>query len=236
MSTSTLTWRHAFAFSVLALFLHELHELAHTITARLICGAWGARDFNVWHLAAGCSSYVPTAIGPLFSYAVMFLGVLLIVRRTQWIAGVALALAPNPFARLLTAAMGGGDEMVLARVIAESGKTPLLRVAVLIVVGALALPPIVAAWRALGGVQRRMAWFVALLLGPVALTGVLYLVIGNRLLAAGVMTTPAIGGDPLLLFITTVTSALLTLLTFRWLWVSRQAESIDFPGAIAAEG
>jgi hypothetical protein len=50
------------------------------------------------------------------------------------------------------------------------------------------------------------------------------------------MSKPAIGGDPLLLFMTTVASALLTLVTFRWLWFASPEDSIVIPGAIAVEG
>jgi hypothetical protein len=204
----TLNWRALVAFASLALFLHELHELAHTTTGRLICGAWGARDFNVWHLAAGCTSWVPTLIGPLFSYAVMYAGVALTRSERFRILGVALAMAPNPFARIFTAVMGGGDEMVLARVAANSGKTPLLRIVVLVAVTTLALPPIIAAWRSLAGVSRRGWSFAAFLLAPMVLTGVLLFVIGNRMLAAGILATPGIGGDPLLVSLATAVTGL----------------------------
>lgn len=214
---AVLSVRYLFPFVALVLLLHELHELSHTITVRLICGEWGARDFNVWQLPEDCTTYIPTAMGPLFSYAVMAVGLMLMRFPAFRLLGVALALAPNPFARLFTALMGGGDEMVLARVLADSGKTPALRAAVIGVVGALALPPIIAAWRALAGQRRRVLAFTILLIAPMALTGDLYFVIGNRLLAAGVLTTPRIGGDPLLLFMTTVVTALATAMTIHWM-------------------
>lgn len=220
---SPLSWRFLLAFCSLALLLHELHELAHTATARLLCGAWGTRDFNLWRLAEGCTTYVPTAIGPLFSYAVMFAGVALVRSERFRLLGVALALAPNPFARLFTAVMGGGDEMVLARVLAGSGKTPALRVAVIAAVSVLALPPIIAAWRGLERYRRAIA-FPVLLVAPMVLTGVLYFVVGNRLLAAGVLAKPVIGGDPLLIFLTTVATALATGVTVRWLMPPGAAE------------
>jgi hypothetical protein len=222
-----MTGRYLIFFSSLALFLHELHELAHTATGRLICGAWGDRDFNLWRLAAGCTSYVPTAIGPLFSYAVMFAGVVLISSTRYRLLGIALALAPNPFARIFTALMGGGDEMVLARVIAGSGKTPLLRLLVIAVVAALTLPPIIAAWRGLRGTSHRVRWYSTLLLAPMVLTGVLYFVIGNRLLRAGVLVEPRIGGDPLLIFITTVLTGVLAAATLK------PATSLDAPDGIS---
>ena len=225
-----LSWRYLLAFSSLALFLHELHELAHTTTARLICGAWGARDFNVWRLAEGCTTSVPTAMGPLFSYAVMFAGVFLISSDRFRMLGVALALAPNPFARLFTAVMGGGDEMVLARVATGSGKTPLLRVVVIAVVALLALPPIIAAFRALRGERNRGRWYAVLLLAPMVLTGVLYFVIGNRLLAAGVLATPLVGGDPLLLFLTTVVTAVTTIVMWNALSGRGGAELVSSGG------
>src|SRR5687768_3668815 len=43
---SPLQWFTAFSFLLLA--VHELHELAHAVTGRLLCGAWPVRDFNAW--------------------------------------------------------------------------------------------------------------------------------------------------------------------------------------------
>jgi hypothetical protein len=210
--------RRLVAFSALILVIHELHELAHTATGRLLCGGWGGRDFNSWFLPEGCNSWVPTLMGPLFSYLVMLVGALLTRRDAHRPVGLALLFAANPFARLFTAVMGGGDEMVLAR--AWSGiaqKTPMLRAAVLLVVGAICVTFIVIGWRATRGFRRRVLTFITMLLWPMILTGVLLFAIFNPLLKRGVLATPGLGGEPLFVTIVTAASLLMLAVTARWL-------------------
>lgn len=203
------------AFSFLLFSVHEAHELAHAIAGRLICDQWPVRDFNSWHFTGACASWLPTAAGPLFSYALMFAGGMMVLRGSRW-AGVAVILAPNPFARLFTAAMSGGDEMVMAQRIADlPTRTPMLRIAVLAIVGVLCVTAIATAWRGTAGLQRRALWFVAALLWPMVLTGVGLFVIGNGLLRADVLTSPAIGGAPLLVAMVSGISIVLAALTRR---------------------
>ena len=207
------------AFSLLILAVHELHELVHVVTGRLVCGIWAQRDFNAWWFTGDCPSALPTAAGPLFSYAMMFLGAA-IARRpdpARW-AGVALLFAANPFARIFTAIMGGGDEGVIGRRLAGvTQKTPAVHIAVAIVVTAICGTAIVLGWRAMRGVNRRALWFTALLLWPMVLTGTLLFVVGNRLLRAGVLATPLVAGAPLLVMVVTVVVFVLAVLTSRWL-------------------
>lgn len=121
-SAPTLRWLVAAA--MLALAAHELHEIVHTWTGRTLCGAWGTRDFNVWSLAPGCSTWVPTLVGPVFSCALMWVGVALLSSpdvRKRWV-GLATLFAPNPLGRLLPAVLGGGDEGVVARAAASSSR------------------------------------------------------------------------------------------------------------------
>ena len=57
----SLPWAVAF---VALLFVHnELHEIAHTVVGRLICGAWGPRNFNSWRLA--CRKTPEIVLAPL---------------------------------------------------------------------------------------------------------------------------------------------------------------------------
>ena len=46
------TWKSLLAFVALLFFVGEAHELVHTGLGRLLCGCWGARDFNGWSLCA----------------------------------------------------------------------------------------------------------------------------------------------------------------------------------------
>lgn len=207
------------AFSLLLLAIHEAHELAHAVAGRILCGAWPIRDFNAWHLATECPSWWPTAAGPLFSYLLMFIGAALALRNAshRWL-GIAILFAANPFARIFTAAMGGGDEMVVMQRIANvEQRTPLLRAAVLLFVLIICGTAIVAGWRAMRGTPRRALLFPLVLLWPMILTGVALFAIGNGLLKAGVLATPIIAGAPLLVMLVSAIAAALAVITHRWL-------------------
>ena len=205
------------AYSFLLLAVHEAHELAHAITARLVCGVWPVRDFNAWHIPGDCASFLPTAAGPLFSYLLMAIGGAMTLRGNRW-AGVALLFAANPFARIFTAVMGGGDEMVVGQRIAElPNRTGTLRAAVIAFVGIICGAAIAAGWRGMAGMKRRGIWFTAVLLWPMVLTGVGLFVVGNGLLRAGVLALPTVGGAPLLVMLVSAASAALAVITVGWL-------------------
>jgi hypothetical protein len=207
------------AFSFLLLAVHEGHELTHALAGRILCGAWPMRDFNAWRFVGDCSSWWPTAAGPLFSYAVLLLGGLMAARSEtyKW-AGLAILFAANPFARIFTAAMGGGDEMVVAQRLAGAAqRTTSLRVAVLLFVLAICGSALVVAWRSMRGLFARGWWFSLALVWPMALTGVALFVVGNRMLHAGVLRSPQVGGAPLLVVLVSGATVLLTIVTHRWL-------------------
>jgi hypothetical protein len=206
------------AWSFLLLAIHEAHELAHAVAGRLVCGHWPVRDFNAWRFVGECTSYLPTAAGPAFSYALMFIGALLAHRTKHRWAGIALLFAANPFARIFTAIMGGGDEMVVGQYVSQSAtRTLSLRLAVLAFVVAICGSAIVAGWRAMKTVPRKALVFALLLAWPMILTGVALFVVGNGLLNAGVLASPMIGGAPLLVLLVSGAAAVLAALTLRWL-------------------
>ena len=223
-ATNTLTLRWWLAFSLLILAIHEAHELAHVLTGKAVCGTWAARDFNAWWFTGPCESVLPTTAGPIFSYLTMFAGAAIAFRPKppyRW-AGVALLFSANPFARIFTAAMGGGDEMVVGRRIAGVvNRTPAVHALVLIVVAAICGAAIIMGWRTTQGLKRRALCFVGMLLWPMILTGTLLFVIGNRLLRAGILAEPTIAGAPLLVMLVTVVVFALTGLTVRWLSIVR---------------
>ncbi len=214
--------RYLAAFAVLCLVVHEAHELAHTAAGRLVCGGWGPRDFNTWQLPAGCASLLPAAAGPALSYALMLAGAVTLgaarapragaAWATGW--GLALALAPNPFARLLTAAVGGGDEGVLVRAGFGLSRGPGAAAVAFGLVLALTAPALAAAGRAVG--RARPGWFTLLLFTPMVVTGVGLFAGMNRLLAAGVLARPVLGA-PALVHLVTLASAAALALTGRWL-------------------
>ena len=199
------------AYSFLLLAVHEAHELAHAAVGRIICGEWPVRDFNAWHFTRECASWLPTAAGPVFSYALMLIGALMIAKGSRW-TGVAVLFAANPFARIFTAVMGGGDEMVMGQRIADlPSRTPTLRIVVAAIVVALCGAAVVAGWRGMAGLRRRGLWFAIVLLWPMVLTGVALFVVGNRLLRANVLSSPVIAGTPLLVILVSAVSVVIAI-------------------------
>jgi len=211
------TWRWLVATVFLILVAHEGHELIHTGVGRMICGGWGSRDFNVWALAEGCESWVPTLMGPLFSWSLMWTGVMLLRSADEgrrWM-GLTFIFAPNPLGRLLPALFGGGDEGVIARhFLGREG--PWARIAVIVVTFAIILPTLVAAWRALPE-RRRPHWFILLFIGGILVTGPLFFALGNGLLARGVLAERGMMGAPMLVEICTVVSVVGLAATWHWL-------------------
>jgi len=215
------------AFSFLLLAVHEAHELAHAVVGRLVCGEWPVRDFNMWRFTGECVSWWPTAAGPLFSYSLMGIGGLLARGRRAWrTAGIALLFAANPFARIFTVAMGGGDETVVAQRLAGlAERTIALRLVTLLFVLAVCGTAIVVAWRSMRGVTRGALWFVGALLWPMVLTGVGLFVVGNGMLRRGWLATPVIAGAPLLVVAVSAAAVVLTAITLGWLRVEPQLSS-----------
>ena len=206
------------AYSFLLLAIHEAHELAHAVTGKLVCNEWPVRDFNAWHFTGPCTSWLPTAAGPVFSYALILLGAVMARRPAPRWAGIALLFAANPFARIFTAVMGGGDEMVVGQRLAGlATRTPALRLVVAVVVIAICGAGIVAGWRAMAGVKHRGLWFTIVLIWPMVLTGIGLFVIGNGLLRANVLAEPTIAGAPLLVILVSALAAVLAAATWRWL-------------------
>lgn len=223
MNRITLRWLAAFSLLILA--AHEAHELAHTITGRLMCGEWATRDFNEWSLSANCTTWVPTAAGPLFGYVVMAIGILL-TRRSSWSArwtGLALIFATNPLARIITVGMRGGDELVVARSLSGGvSVTPAVYWMTAAIVTLICGAGIAAGWAGTRGMRWRAGTFTAVLLLPMVLTGTLLFVVFNGLLRDGFLAQPIVAGSPVFITIVTAVVGVLLIATAGWL---RNAEA-----------
>jgi hypothetical protein len=194
--------RWAVAFVALFFVHNEAHEIAHTTVGRVICGAWGPRNFNTWQVA--CQDVRPELIfvpiaGLAVSYGMMWTGYYLL-RPKQSAArqsvGLCLIFAAFPFGRINTVAQSAGDEMVLLRGIFP-GVNPLLRLVVgLTIVSLLVGPPLYRAFSVLPR-QGRLLIFTGLLLLPNALFEILIQRVANPLLRQGVLASEGILGSPL---------------------------------------
>lgn len=201
-----LSFAYVFTFLLLLIVMLELHETVHIAVGRFICGCWGPRDFNVWSLCAGCAESHPlwwlaTLAGPLFSFALMWLGMgWLGAAEPERIAlGFSLIFANIPFGRISTVMLGGGDEMVVIRHLLkdEYSRTQLILIGSVFVLG-LGVPPVVKAFRLLTN-RRSWLYVVGFLTLPLLFL-LIYVLTGlNTLLGAGFLATPFIMGTPLLI-------------------------------------
>jgi hypothetical protein len=153
--------RHLLALVALAWLASFAHEFTHHASGALVCGQVGRMSLSLFANDADCGTRWPwtTAAGPALSYVLMWVGLAWIVvalrrgRDPWW--GIALVVANKPFLRLLTAAMGGGDEGVLWDLASPTWGRWIATATVVV----LSLPPMIACWRALA--PHRRGWVFA---------------------------------------------------------------------------
>jgi hypothetical protein len=214
--------RWAIAFIALLFVHNELHEIAHTATGRVICGAWGQRNFNTWRVA--CQELTPVLIlvpiaGLVFSYGLMWIGYYLLRPKypvTKQSVGFCLVFAAMPFGRIYTVAQSAGDEMVILRGVFP-GMNPSLRLVVgLSIVSLLLGPPLYRAFSVLHR-RRRVLIFGGLLLLPYGLFEILVLEVANPLLQQGLLDSEGMLGSPLFVNVWTIFWVLVLILLYQHL-------------------
>lgn len=209
----TLSFRNTTAFVALLFVMHELHEIIHITVGRLICGCWGGRDFNVWELCENCSEAIPFSVfatfaGPIFTFGFIYLGYYLMSKKFMSKPGTislgfALVFANMPFARILTATMGGGDEVYgLSVIFGNRVNDTVIWITGLMIVLLIALPPLVRAWKILR--KRHRIWIYAgFFFLPLAFDLLVVLGLMNTLLQNNLLDQPGIIGSPVLVNIWT---------------------------------
>lgn len=197
-------WKNTTAFVALLFVLHELHEIAHTVVGRVICGCWGQRDFNTWDLCCEDPLTITASIaGPLFTYLVIYAGHYLMSHRYDHLPdrkslGFALVFASMPFARVFTALLGGGDELLeLKFFLGDFLGDYLLWGLAIALTTAIILPPLLRAWRTLAS-SKRIWSFVGFLLLPFIIDILVVLIGMNKLYQAGVLDQTGLLGSPLI--------------------------------------
>lgn len=194
-----LSFKFVIAFLALLFVMHEAHEIVHTTVGWLICGDWGLRDFNVWGLHEGCSESKPISIlatfaGPAFSFAMMWWGAFMtnnisIGRKSL---GFALIFANMPFARILTASFGSGDEVYALNQVLDNYNLAWF-LGLTIVLG-LASYPLIKGFKMIK--NKKIGYFLLFLLAPMAIDIVVVLIGLNGLLNMGILDEYWILGSP----------------------------------------
>lgn len=187
------------AFSCLTLLLVEAHEQVHALTTRMLCGGWAPRVFDNVLPYAGCSNAhlaIVDIAAPLFSYACMALGAVLMGRAAPRLQalGFSLLFASLPFGRVLPqvvtafVAHSTADEYSFVRRVAgDALDRPGAGAVATVLALLLTVPPLLVAWRRLApqGRPRLFAGFYGLTLVFV----MLWLIGMNALLASGVLAS-----------------------------------------------
>lgn len=217
-----LSFLYSISFLLLTIVMMELHETVHILVGRFICGCWGTRDFNVWSLCKECDtgrslSWVATISGPLFSYALMWIG-------ARWLRsssegkkalGFSLIFANIPFGRISQVMKGAGDEIVVAKHLLQndfSGAQIIMLCSIVVLV--IGLPPLICSFRALTN-KYRWLYFIGFCTLPVLFI-LIYILLGmNSLLKSGVLCQVGIMGTPLLITIHTLIALFFLLLLRR---------------------
>ncbi|HEY9196781.1 MAG TPA: hypothetical protein VIM77_10965 [Mucilaginibacter sp.] len=151
----------------------QLHEIAHLLTVYLVCGCPGKQaDFNLWTACPSCEnnplSFLPTLAGPFFSYVMMWAGFFLLRsnRKDYWPPGFVLVMGNLAFARVFTAAMGGGDETtVLRHFLSPRVDLLLIKITGFAMVLLLAGPPMYMVYKRLLN-KKRACFFAMVALSP----------------------------------------------------------------------
>jgi hypothetical protein len=213
-----LSFKYVAAFLALTFVMHEAHEIAHTTVARIICGSWGHRDFNVWGACDDCEAkhpivFVSTLAGPLFTFIMLWIGAWMLkknhtTQRKAW--GFSLIFANLPFGRILNPFLGGGDEVYTLRKFIENDN-----LAWGLGLGGILLCTAYPLYKAFISIEnkRRIGWFLLFLILPLAIDLLVVLGLMNTLLEKGIAAKDWILGSPLLVtlwtFLVTLTFILM---------------------------
>lgn len=189
--------------------MHELHELAHIWTGRLICGCWGTRDFNVWDLCPDCLQKRPLSIlatfaGPIFTFVMLWVG-------WYWTKygkspayrswGLVFILGNMQFGRMYMAATGSGDEVWASKhLLLNHGRSnaSVITLVTFLIISLICLPPLITAYTAIAN-RKKWLIFAGFLIVPLILDTVVILFLLNGALIKGVLSRVWIMGTPLLI-------------------------------------
>jgi hypothetical protein len=161
-----LTWQYCLAFMAFVFVFGQLHEIAHLTAAYFVCGEPGKQiDFNLWTLSDTCEgsryAYVPTIFGPAFSYVMMWIGFFMLRSNNKqlWPLAYVLVLGNLAFARILTAGIGGGDEITVLKVLLAGMPVLNIKAIGFVIVFALAFPPLFLTFKRIANKHR--FWLLA---------------------------------------------------------------------------
>ena len=196
-----ITWRYVAAFLFLTVLCGTSHEFVHHFAGALVCGEFGYKTFNSFVLPEGCRDnpykLLATAAGPLFTFALLWLGLYRMRRRADEKSlrlGFALIFANFPINRLLFALLGANDEQYIASQL--FGKSALAYWTVNLIIWLCAAPPIYFSYKIIKN-NLRFLWFAGFFILPFAFVVVFaglflenYLLLERKILAGTILGIP----------------------------------------------
>lgn len=197
MVTLKITWKYCLAFYCMVMLYSSLHELVHHFAGYLVCGAWGYKTFNYFSTACEASpvTFLATYAGPVFSFAMMWIGAFFLKKKnasahTRQLS-FALIFAQLPLQRMITPFFKMNDEYYATASL--FGHTAWVYWTVLIVVWACCVPPLITAFRAIQN-EKRIFWYLFyLLLFPYLLWGPVFGLLEYLLVSKHVLNGTVIG-------------------------------------------
>jgi hypothetical protein len=154
---------HIALFLLLAFLCYQAHQLVRHLTGAVLCGGFGSMTFTVSTTRQPC--FLPTVVilsGPVLTYGLAYLGMLLLRSPRYALFAYALIFASFFHLRFIQNLTGRGDELILAQQWFGISN----RVIVAAFVFLIGLPPVIAAFQVIAN-QRRKSVFIGSLLLPI---------------------------------------------------------------------
>ncbi|MEO1032820.1 MAG: hypothetical protein AAFX55_15525 [Bacteroidota bacterium] len=163
--------KHLIAFLSLTILMGTSHEFAHHFSAAMVCGCFGEKTFNSFSLCPGCQEnnplwILPTYIGPLFTFAMMWVGFFKLKKGSiiQKYLGFALIMANFPVNRILFALMGVNDEQFASGILFGFDNTIAFWLTNL-GIWLFTIPPLWLCFRSINS-KRKILWFLGYFILP----------------------------------------------------------------------
>lgn len=192
-----INWKYCLAFYFLIMLYSSMHELVHHFVGYLVCGVWGYKTFNYFSTACEASpvTYLATYAGPVFSFAVMWVGAVLLKNKTASAYtkqfAFALIFAQMPLQRMVMCFFKMNDEYYASSQL--FGHSALVYWSVIITIWLCCVPPLISAYKAIQN-KNKIAWFLFYaLLFPYLLWGPVFVLLEYLLVNKQVMNGTIIG-------------------------------------------
>lgn len=191
-----LTWKYCLALYCITMLYASLHELVHHFVGFIVCGDWGYKTFNSFETACEDNpiTYIATYAGPIFSFAIMYMGAFLIKKRDLSFhkhLGFALIFAQMPAQRIMGPIMGFNDELYATNKLLGNSSINAWIVGIIVI--AICIQPLITAYKSIEN-KRKALWFLLyFLLLPYILFGPLFFLLEYLMVQKGFLDQAIIG-------------------------------------------